>query len=79
MSHILSGEESDFLTECQKNNFPVDDETLLCLRKYAGLLLYHNKVVNLISRKDEENYEYQENGKDETDQYTEIELRAILY
>jgi 16S rRNA (guanine527-N7)-methyltransferase len=55
MSNISAVDESNFLSECEKNNFPVDDETLLCLRKYAGLLLYHNKVVNLISRKDEEN------------------------
>lgn len=43
-------------TICKHNGIAISDEQLLLLHKYANLLLDWNKKVNLISRKDEENF-----------------------
>jgi 16S rRNA (guanine527-N7)-methyltransferase len=55
MSVIHIENESVFLSVCKQHNFPVTDKILLRLKKYVDLLLYHNKAINLISRKDEAN------------------------
>jgi len=44
-----------FLNACLKHKFEVADSRLQLLEHYVSLLLTHNRALNLISRKDEEN------------------------
>lgn len=44
-----------FLNACLEHKFEVSDSRLRLLENYVSLLLTHNKALNLISRKDEEN------------------------
>jgi 16S rRNA (guanine(527)-N(7))-methyltransferase RsmG len=44
-----------FLSTCSKNKFILTDLQIQLLEKYTALLLIHNKNLNLVSRKDEEN------------------------
>ncbi len=45
----------NFLSACVRNHYAIPEDRLALLRWYVDLLLYHNKALNLISRKDEEN------------------------
>ena len=46
---------SDFWTTCSANNIELDKDQVDALKRYHDELLYWNKKVNMISRKDEEN------------------------
>lgn len=48
-------EKQTFLSTCRENNFSIVESRLQLLEKYVSLILFHNKNLNLISRKDEEN------------------------
>ncbi|MBK6760935.1 MAG: class I SAM-dependent methyltransferase [Ignavibacteria bacterium] len=45
----------DFWTTCSANNIVIDKAQVDALKRYHDELLYWNKKVNMISRKDEEN------------------------
>jgi 16S rRNA (guanine527-N7)-methyltransferase len=47
--------QQKFLSACRAHNFIIPDSRLRLLEQYVSLLLAHNKNLNLISRKDEEN------------------------
>jgi 16S rRNA (guanine527-N7)-methyltransferase len=55
MSVAHTENESEFLSVCKQHGFPVNDNIFLNLKKYIDFLLYYNKAINLISRKDEAN------------------------
>lgn len=44
-----------FLTACKDNNFSITELQSRLIEQYVDLLLSHNKNLNLISRKDEQN------------------------
>ncbi len=47
--------KQNFLSACRENNLTISESQIRLLEKYVFLLLLHNKKLNLISRKDEEN------------------------
>lgn len=44
-----------FWTRCSLNGIVLDEEQMILIERYSNELLYWNKKINLISRKDEEN------------------------
>jgi 16S rRNA (guanine527-N7)-methyltransferase len=52
---FLNNSEQTFLSACRTNNFTIIPSQLEHLEKYVSLLLSHNKHLNLISHKDEQN------------------------
>lgn len=51
----LNTSKQTFLSACRTHNLTITNPQLELLEKYVSLLLSHNKYLNLISRKDEQN------------------------